>query len=114
MRACPYDAAGSYFFPMPLRSLMLHVLALFESLGITEILLILLVVLLLFGSTKIPEMARNLGKAKSEFKRGEREGMAELEKQEEEDQLKRRARELGIATEGKSADELRRDIAARR
>ena len=39
-----------------------------------EILLILLVVLLLFGGKKLPELARALGKSISEFKRGQYEG----------------------------------------
>jgi sec-independent protein translocase protein TatA len=93
---------------------MLHVLALFEGIGVTEILIIALLLLLLFGGSKITEMARSLGKAKSEFKRGEMEGRAELERQEDEESLRRRARELGIRTEGKSADELRRELAAKR
>lgn len=39
------------------------------SLGITEILLIMTVILLLFGAKRIPELARAFGKAKSEFER---------------------------------------------
>ena len=39
------------------------------SLGITEILLILVVVLVLFGGKKIPELARGLGKAEAEYKK---------------------------------------------
>lgn len=39
------------------------------SLGITEILLILLVVILLFGGKRIPEIARALGRASYEFKK---------------------------------------------
>lgn len=39
------------------------------SLGITEITLILVVVLLLFGGKRIPELARALGKASYEFKK---------------------------------------------
>ncbi|HEY1792753.1 MAG TPA: twin-arginine translocase TatA/TatE family subunit [Opitutaceae bacterium] len=38
-----------------------------------EWVLILLVVLLLFGSTKLPALARGLGEAKREFKRASRE-----------------------------------------
>ncbi len=38
------------------------------NLGATEILLILLVVLLLFGAKRIPEIARGLGKGIREFK----------------------------------------------
>lgn len=39
------------------------------SLGITEIVLILVVVLVLFGGKKIPELARGLGKAQAEYKK---------------------------------------------
>ncbi len=35
-----------------------------------ELLLILAVVLLLFGSTKLPQLARSLGQAKKEFQAG--------------------------------------------
>jgi len=38
------------------------------NLGATEIILILLVVLLLFGAKRIPEIARGLGKGIREFK----------------------------------------------
>ncbi|MCB0793110.1 MAG: twin-arginine translocase TatA/TatE family subunit [Flavobacteriales bacterium] len=36
--------------------------------GVTEIILVLLVVLLLFGGRKIPELMRGLGKGMREFK----------------------------------------------
>lgn len=39
------------------------------SLGIQEITLILIVVLLLFGAKRIPELARALGRASYEFKK---------------------------------------------
>ena len=39
------------------------------SLGITEIVLILVVVLLIFGGNKIPEVARGIGKAEAEYKK---------------------------------------------
>jgi sec-independent protein translocase protein TatA len=39
-------------------------------LGTTEILLILVIVLLLFGGKKIPELMRGLGKGAREFKEG--------------------------------------------
>lgn len=39
------------------------------SLGVTEIVLILIVILVLFGGKKIPELARGLGKAQAEYKK---------------------------------------------
>ena len=48
------------------------------SLGWPEIVLILLVVLLLFGANRIPEIARSLGKATREFKRARDEFADEL------------------------------------
>ena len=39
------------------------------SIGFPEIIVILLVVLLLFGAKRIPELARALGKASYEFKK---------------------------------------------
>ena len=42
-------------------------LLLFQDLGMTELLLIALVVLLLFGGKKIPELMRGLGKGIREF-----------------------------------------------
>lgn len=39
------------------------------SLGFTEITLILVVILLLFGGKRIPELARALGKASYEYKK---------------------------------------------
>lgn len=43
------------------------------GLGAPEILIILAVVLLLFGSTRLPALARSLGQASSEFKAGTRD-----------------------------------------
>jgi sec-independent protein translocase protein TatA len=45
-----------------------------ERLGPGEIILVLLVVVLLFGAKRIPELARSLGKSLSEFKKGQQEG----------------------------------------
>ena len=44
------------------------------NLGGPEMLIVLAVVLLMFGSKKVPELARSLGKAQKEFKDGVREG----------------------------------------
>lgn len=45
----------------------------FGNLGAGEIILILLVILILFGAKKIPELARGIGKGMSEFKKGLKE-----------------------------------------
>jgi len=44
------------------------------GLGWPEILIILVIVLLLFGAKKLPELARSLGKSINEFKKGKDEG----------------------------------------
>lgn len=41
----------------------------FGSLGATEIILIILAILILFGAKKIPELAQGLGKGMKEFKK---------------------------------------------
>ncbi len=48
--------------------------------GPWEIVLIVLVVLLLFGGRKIPELMRGLGKGVSSFKEGIKEGKEEEDK----------------------------------
>ena len=47
--------------------------------GPWQIVLIVLVVLLLFGGKKIPELMRGLGKGISEFKKGKKEVEKDLE-----------------------------------
>ena len=44
------------------------------GLGPTELLVILVIVLVLFGGAKLPKLARSLGQAKNEFEAGTREG----------------------------------------
>ena len=39
------------------------------SLGVTEIVLILVIILILFGAKRIPELAKALGKAQYEYKK---------------------------------------------
>ncbi|MFZ2411205.1 MAG: twin-arginine translocase TatA/TatE family subunit [Candidatus Methanoperedens sp.] len=87
--------------------------------GTTEIILIVLVVIILFGASKIPELAKSLGKATGEFKKAQRESELELkdvEKSvkesppEKSSKIKQMAKELGIATEGKSDEQLLDEI----
>lgn len=48
-----------------------------RNFSVTEIVLILLALILLFGARRIPELARSLGKSLSEFKKGRQEGISE-------------------------------------
>lgn len=50
------------------------------GLGTPEILLILLIILLLFGAKKIPEVMRGLGHGLREFRRATREATDEFER----------------------------------
>ncbi|MCL4342140.1 MAG: twin-arginine translocase TatA/TatE family subunit [Candidatus Thermoplasmatota archaeon] len=81
--------------------------------------IIIAVVLVLFGSTKkIPEFARNIGRATGEFKRGQMELKNELAKAmngtdnpvKKETDYNQIARDLGIDPENKSKDELLSEI----
>lgn len=44
------------------------------GIGAPELIIVLVVVLLLFGSTRLPKLARSLGLASKEFKQGQAEG----------------------------------------
>ena len=44
--------------------------AFLENIGMGELIVILLIALLLFGANRLPEIARSLGKAVQEFKKG--------------------------------------------
>ena len=45
-----------------------------RSIGFPEILIIVLIILLLFGARKLPDLMRALGKSLGEFKKGREEG----------------------------------------
>jgi len=45
-----------------------------EGMGMQELVIVLVVVVLLFGSSKLPKLARGLGEAQSEFKKGQSAG----------------------------------------
>ncbi len=52
----------------------------FGNLGAGEIVLIVLVILLLFGAKKIPELAQGLGKGMKEFKKSLKDVEEEIKK----------------------------------
>lgn len=56
--------------------------------GPWQIVLIVLVVVLLFGGRKIPELMKGLGKGVSSFKEGINEGMPDDEEEKKEDKKK--------------------------
>lgn len=72
-----------------------------------------IVVLLLFGATQIPRLARALGRAQGEFKKARGEFATEMaagaaEIREDEEKIRRSARDLGIDEAGKSLDDVKR------
>lgn len=60
-------------------------LGFFQNIGMPELIIILVILILLFGATKIPQIARALGKSVKEFKGGMREGDEEVKDKKEED-----------------------------
>lgn len=69
------------------------------SLGLTEIALILIVVLILFGGKRIPELAKALGKAQYEYKKAKE--MLQNEAQELKDSVEQAAAEEEKKAENK-------------
>lgn len=69
------------------------------SLGFTEILLIAIFVLIVFGAKRIPELARAMGRASYEFKRAKEE-------------LENEGREFIAAAEKSGAEEAKRERVA--
>jgi sec-independent protein translocase protein TatA len=63
---------------------MLPCLAFFQSVGLPELVIILLIALLIFGH-KLPAVARSLGSSVNEFKKGVKADEAEAAKQAEKD-----------------------------
>jgi sec-independent protein translocase protein TatA len=51
------------------------------NVGAPELIIVLVVVLLLFGTTRLPKLARSLGQASREFKEGVAEGTKERDEE---------------------------------
>jgi sec-independent protein translocase protein TatA len=56
----------------------------FGSIGMPELIIGLVIILLLFGAKRVPELARGLGSGVREFKKGTQESEVEDKKEEEE------------------------------
>ncbi|MDP2841759.1 MAG: twin-arginine translocase TatA/TatE family subunit [Candidatus Methanoperedens sp.] len=88
--------------------------------GPMEIALVVVVIIILFGAAKIPELARSLGKATGEFKKGQKEierELTDIEKsvkespgEDKSSKIKQMACDLGISTEGKTDEQLLEEI----
>jgi sec-independent protein translocase protein TatA len=92
------------------------------GIGFGEVIFILVVILLLFGPNKIPELARSVGSALGEFKTAQKaaefdlSGFDEVNQENAERKKKEAAalnekiiqvaKDAGISTEGKTTDEL--------
>ncbi len=48
--------------------------AFIQNIGPTQLLLVLVIILVLFGGKKLPDLARSLGRSLGEFKKGKEEG----------------------------------------
>ncbi len=83
--------------------------------------LIGIILLLLFGARKLPELARSMGQARGEYEIGKLESEQRLEAQRARgrkipppsSKIVRTAKQLGIPTEGKTSENLRQDIATK-
>jgi sec-independent protein translocase protein TatA len=63
-------------------------LAFIGSLGAPELIMIFVVILLLFGAKKLPELARGIGKSMGEFKKAKEEFEHEITRSETEVRVK--------------------------
>jgi len=91
------------------------------GLGWQEVVLILAILLFVFGPTKLPEIARELGKAWREFSKASSSIMEtvsspttmKIEEREESKALVDIARKLNIDTEGKTIKQITEEITMR-
>ena len=91
------------------------------NIGPWEILLILVIILIVFGPSKLPKLARSMGEALREFKKASKEVTEAVESVKEaeaegkvegldEKLIIELAKKLGISTEGKSREELAKEV----
>jgi sec-independent protein translocase protein TatA len=91
------------------------------GLGPSELLIIFALIMLLFGASKLPELARSMGTSMGEFKKAQKESELSLKEfesslknttseKEKESTIKQTALNLGIDPKDKSDDELLSEI----
>ena len=73
----------------------------FGSIGMPELIIGLVVILLLFGAKRVPELARGLGSGVREFKKGTQEGELEDKKKKEEEKKHEEQLEASKSDESK-------------
>lgn len=86
--------------------------------GTQELIPIFAIIVLLFGASKLPELARSMGSSMGEFKKAQRESelnLREFEKSIKEptaptSKVQETAQKLGIDIKGKSDDQLLDEI----
>jgi sec-independent protein translocase protein TatA len=66
------------------RGIMNETMLAIGGLGTPELLVIAVVIFLLFGATRLPQLAKSLGQSKRAFKEGLDEGEREAQKEEKE------------------------------
>ncbi len=80
------------------------------GLGWPELILIIVILILIFGGSRIRDVAKGLGEAVREFKKAssesEKTSEKKLEKTSENEAIIEAAKKMGIDTEGKSIKEI--------
>jgi sec-independent protein translocase protein TatA len=89
------------------------------GLGTTELILIVAVLFLLFGASRLPQLAKSLGQSRKAFKEGMKEAEEEFKLEEEEEERKKftppqRPPQLGAVSDEELLEEARRRAAVRR
>lgn len=74
-------------------------LAFIQNLGWQEILLILIIILLLFGAKRLPELARSVGKSMKEFKKATSEAEQTFKEAIKEEEAKEPEKTTGTAAQ---------------
>lgn len=73
-------------------------------LGLPEMLVVLAIVVVLFGATKLPQLGKGLGEAIGNFKRSQRDAMTEAEAAEEREEIDATPRLREQATQSAKAE----------